>query len=186
LDGKDYIFVVRQVEGIEKLEDWLSVNWPDCGIIRIPYMTGGAMFTAMVGVALLPDEDELLIVDLADILFENCPDDPCAQISDTIGVVVPCFLDDDPCYSYLRFDAGKVVEAAEKRVISDHASAGVYIFRNRSLYLSAAAYSIAHADKMMFKGIQFVCPMVNGVLAAGFEVVAPLVGPVTPVGKMFH
>jgi hypothetical protein len=99
---------------------------------------------------------------------------------------VPVFTADEGCYSYLRIEGGRVIEAREKLVISDNASAGVYMFRDVQTFLRAASHSIDHRDTLSWKGALFICPMVNGVIAAGQEVLAPHVPNCVPVGKMFH
>jgi hypothetical protein len=187
LDSSDYRFVVRQVPGVEKLVHWLRQEWPGCEVITLDSLTKGAMFTALCGVATLPDDSEAIIVDLADILFDEMDANVSVLLhSPRVGAVVPCFESSDDCYSYLRSEGGRVIEAAEKRVISNAASAGVYAFRDRNTFIRASVYSIAHADKLSVNGVQFVCPMVNGVLNDGLEVIAPKVRQVRPIGKMFH
>ena len=186
LAPSDFVFVLREVPGLDGLVTWLQTMWPGCGIVRIPWMTGGAMLTALAGISVLSDDGEPIIVDLADILFSSGETHPTSWFAPRVGAVVPCFIDDAECYSYLRLENGKVVEAAEKRVISDRASAGVYLFRNRSIYVEAAAYSLNNAASQTYKDIHFVCPMVNGVLKFGWEVAAPLIEHVDPVGKLFH
>ncbi len=182
----DYIFVLREVDGVDALAVWLRDEWPGCTILRLSRMSGGAMLTALAGVAMLPDHEETVVIDLADILFTTGPADPESILREGVGAIIPCFIADDPCYSYLRKEAGRVVEAVEKRVISEQASAGVYIFRDGVTYLSAAQYCLAHAESVTVKGVHFICPMANGIIAAGLEVLAPLVDDVTPVGKVFH
>ncbi len=78
------------------------------------------------------------------------------------------------------------VEAREKQVISDHASAGVYMFRDVEVFLEAASHSIRHRDMLAYRDSLFICPMVNGVVAAGLKVVAPAVSDCRSVGKLFH
>ena len=144
------------------------------------------MLTAMAGIAMLPQDGEAIVVDLADILFEAGPANPENLLVGQVGALIPCFRSSEPCYSYLRMDGERVVEAAEKRVISDLASAGVYFFKDRTTYLSAAAFCLSHADRMTVNGVHFVCPMVNGIINEGMEVLAPVVEHVKPVGKIFH
>lgn len=186
LSSADYIFVLREVDGVDALAEWLRDEWPGCTILRLSRMSGGAMLTALTGVAMLPNDDEAVVVDLADILFTTGPKDPASMLDESVGAIIPCFLSNEPCYSYLRKEGGRVVEAAEKRVISEHASAGVYIFRDRNSYLSAAQYCLEHASTMTVRGVHFICPMANGIIAAGLEVLAPLIDDVRPVGKAFH
>lgn len=183
----DYVFVVRRIENVESLICWLTTNWPGCRIVHVSALTEGALFSALAGVAAYTGDNEPVVIDLADILFEEGPADidEVFQVGKT-GMIVPTFSSDDPVYSYVRSENGQVVEAAEKRVISNAASAGVYIFRDRAMFLAAAAHSIRHRAELEWKGSLFLCPMVNGVLAAGFEVSAPDVRDVRPAGRVFH
>jgi hypothetical protein len=71
----------------------------------------------------------------------------------------------------LRLDeAGRVIEAAEKKLISTNASAGTYIFRNSAIYLSAVAHAYANEATQAYNNLFYVCPLFNGVLAQGLEV----------------
>lgn len=185
LRDDDYIFVLRQVPDVEELQRWLCDRWPGCRQVVLSQLTGGALLSATAGAA-IAGLTEVLVIDLADILFPGGPANPDDVFRANVGACVPCFRSDDADYSYLRFESGRVVEAAEKRVISDRASSGVYMFRDPAVFLSAVAYSIAHRDTLAFRGKLFVCPAVNGVLAAGFDVESPLLETVTPVGKAFH
>ena len=83
------------------------------------------------------------------------------------------FDSDLAIYSYLEKNAaGEVVRAAEKKVISRHASAGTYFFRSGAVYLRAVAHALEHAEKQMFKNLFFVCPLMNGVLGQSLRVLA--------------
>jgi len=187
LRPSDYIFVLREVEGLSELEVWLNLEWPGCRVVRVSDLTDGALFSVLAGLALVGSTDEPVIIDLADILFSDGPMDLLASLNAPgVGAVVPCFVSNDPCYSYLRLEDGVVVEAAEKRVISDRASAGVYAFKSVPVFLRAAAHSMDMREQVAHKGALFVCPSINGVLAQGLQVLAPMLDNVEPVGKAFH
>ncbi|WP_077549248.1 hypothetical protein [Pseudorhizobium flavum] len=131
--------------------------------------------------------DEPIIIDLADILFSEGPQHPRALFeSDGYGAIVPSFSSDESCFSYLKITAGLVIEAREKQVISSHASAGVYMFATSGIFLTAAAHSIAHRDSLAVNNNLFICPMINGVIAAGHTVIAPNITDYHPIGKIFH
>jgi hypothetical protein len=103
-----------------------------------------------------------------------------------VGGVLPCFPSDEPRYSYAEIAAdGSVVRTVEKRVISSHASAGTYLFRDAALFLRAAAHSLEYADSLAHKGALFLCPAMNGVIAEGLRVLPVPVGNVRPVSKSF-
>lgn len=180
----DYIFVTRSDLGTTELDTYLHATWPGCLVVNIPNITDGAMLSALAGIVMVPD-DTPVIVDLADILFD-APDLQKIAFDDRLGAIIPSFKSQDQAYSYLVIENGEVIRAAEKRVISDNASAGVYIFRDRKAYLKAAAHSIAHRDDQRFKNIYFVCPMANGLIAAGYSVTSPSVENVISISKDFH
>ena len=186
LRSEDYIFVVREVAGLAELTDYLSRKWPGCRIVTLSHLTGGALFSVLAAMAFV-SPDEPVIVDLADILFSEGPDDPAALFTrHGYGAIVPAFASSESCYSYLEIQDGKVISAREKQVISEHASAGVYMFGSPQVFLEAAAHSITHRDALSYRGILFICPMVNGVIAAGRSVAAPHIANYHPVGKIFH
>ncbi len=184
LEGDDYIFVVREVEELQALRSALGAYWPGCKVVTVSHLSGGALLSTLAGVALAAGGAPLC-VDLADILFTG-PEDFWTDWDEELGAATPCFISNDPAYSYFRLDGTRVVEAAEKRVISDHASAGVYFFRDPSVFLEATAHSLRHRGTLSHKGALFVCPSINGVLAQGLEVAAFLVQEPVPVGKIFH
>lgn len=184
LRGEDYVFVVREVAGVGRLVDFLTSRWLGCRVATVSALTGGALLSALAGVA-LADPTRPLMIDLADILFV-CEHDFAAPWPAGLGAVTPCFPSEESCYSYIREEDGRVVEAAEKRVISDKASAGVYVFRDPGVFLAAAAHSLANRERLAYRGVLFVCPAMNGVLAQGLDVAAPPVTDVRPVGKLFH
>ena len=93
------------------------------------------------------------------------------DFDDKTGGLALVFDSESPNYSYLRTDqSGRVVEAAEKRVISRHASAGTYFFRSPAVLLRAIAHNLEHPRTSTFKGQFFVCPLLNGVISQGLDV----------------
>jgi dTDP-glucose pyrophosphorylase len=186
LSGADYIFVIREVANLDDLREYLQRRWPGCQIVTLSNLTGGALFSALAGMALVAP-DEPVIIDLADILFSDGPDDPEALFSrQGYGAIVPVFSSTESCYSYLEIVEGLVTRAREKVVISDNASAGVYMFRNIQVFLRAAVHNIDERASMSHRGVLFICPMVNGIIADGHAVAAPHIGDCRPVGKIFH
>ncbi len=58
------------------------------------------------------------------------------------------------------------------------------MFASPQLYLTAAVHSLQQRDELSYRNLLFICPMVNGVIAA--QVLAPAIEAVQPVGKLFH
>ena len=182
LKGEDYVFVVLDRPEAALLTAFLAATWPGCAIVRLPHLTEGALLTALAGAAVLPAASGPVVVDLADIVFEG-GDLPSAW-PETLGGLVPCFASSEPRFSYLRLDGDRVLETAEKRVISEAASAGVYVFRDLAVLIAAAAHSIAHREMLAHKGVLFVCPAMNGVIAQGLTVKAHWVDNVKVLEKL--
>lgn len=179
----DMIFVVRDTPASQTFAHGMLRDWyPGAGVVSIGRYTRGAALSALAGIALMERTDEPICVDLADIEYASTLD-PLTRFADTrAGGIVLTFSSDNPAYSYLATDAtGRVTGAAEKRVISNTASAGTYLFRDIACYLRALAHSLTHADAVMHRDLFFVCPLVNGLVAQGLDV---LLEPVTDIADI--
>lgn len=161
----------------ECLAEW----YPKSTITFLSNYTRGAALSALAGIVMGQDHSEPITVDLADILYQSTLD-PVARLAESrnIGGIALTFFSSNPAYSYLRLNSkGHVIEAAEKRVISEYASAGTYVFRNTSIYLRALAHSLENEAAYAFSGLFYICPLFNGVLHQGIDVV------VEPVANVF-
>jgi dTDP-glucose pyrophosphorylase len=77
------------------------------------------------------------------------------------------FLADDPKWSFAKVDylTNRVLEVAEKKVISNVATVGAYYFAKGSEFVAAAEDMIA--KDMRVNGEFYVCPVYNQMIAAG-------------------
>ena len=83
--------------------------------------------------------------------------------------ILPCFKATDPRYSYARLDEyGYVVETAEKRVISNWASNGMYYFKRGKDFVTAAEV-ICH-QHLAEAGELYVAPCYNQLLLSGKKI----------------
>jgi dTDP-glucose pyrophosphorylase len=135
--------------------------------------------------ALVPP-DEALIVDLADIYFETGPSEPLTLFREGYKAVVPVFESSEAHYSYLLYEEGAFKMAAEKQVISNLASAGVYMFSSSKTFVDCAGWSIENRDKVSWANNLFICPMINALVHEKKSVTSPFLEKVRPVGKIFH
>lgn len=179
----DLTFVLKdsaRVRGF--VEQYLLQRYPRSRQVLLSTTTGGAALSALAGVAQIGGEQEPLCIDLVDIAYSSTLDPIAAFKRPRVGAVALVFASDNPIYSYLRTDtSGRVVEAAEKRVISSHASAGTYLFAAPNIYLSGLAHNLSNRAEVVFKDMFFVCPVYNGVLAGGSEVLLEQVSNVCDV-----
>lgn len=168
-----YTFILKEDETTRLFVDQYLRQWyPYATVIFLSSYTRGAACSVLAGVACQQDLKAPLIVDLADILYSSevniesrLHSAPCC------GGLALTFSSTNPLYSYLRTDeAGRVMAAAEKRVISSNASAGTYIFRNSAIYLHALAHAFSNESSQAYNNLFFVCPLFNGILAQGLTV----------------
>ncbi len=153
----------------EHLQSW----FPGCRVVFLSHFTTGAAFSSLAGAALQFGADNRpVVVDLADIIYATALDPALYFVRHrNVGGLALTFPSQNPLYSYLRRNAhGEVVEAAEKRVISDEASAGTYAFRSGSVLLKALAHALENAASQTYRDLFFVCPLFNGVLAQSLAV----------------
>jgi len=168
-----YTFVLRDTAQVRAFaSDYLGKWFPGATLIFLSKLTRGAACSALVGVACRTEQRQPVIVDLADIFYTSQLD-VCARLKDlpSCGGLALAFESSNPHYSYLCCDqSGKVVEAAEKRVISQYASAGTYIFRNGSIFMQAVSHAFDNEASQTCGGLFYVCPLFNGVIEQGFDV----------------
>jgi len=170
-DGAGYVFVLYDTEATRAFTTrYLRKHYPASRQVFLSAYTNGAAFSVLAGCS-LAKSDETLVVDLADILYESDLQSPQAllEADPSAGAIGLSFAATSPSYSYLREEGGIVVEAREKVVISEHASAGTYIFKDVATYLVALGWYQSH-PKYLHNGLYFICPMFNGVIANGMKV----------------
>jgi len=186
LQVDDLIFVLKESEHTKVFTKYLVKTFPKSRICYIPQFTKGAILSASVGVSIINNPDEPIIIDLVDILFES-DFSPLQVFEDqSINGILPYFSSDSKKYSYLDIKNNEVIKTAEKKIISNHASAGVYFFRNQEVFFKALHYSLINTKDLAVKGILFVCPAFNGIIEKN-KVVVPC--PVTITNELsshFH
>lgn len=170
---EDHVFVFVDGPETRAFAAGPLARWyPGAATCFLSGTTRGAALSAMVGLAGHRTADEPLIVDLADILYA-CDLDPIAAFAQAsrVGAIALAFDSDNPVYSYLATGPdGRVTRAAEKVVISRNASAGTYVFASTAVYLRALAHALDHEAEQSCRGLFFVCPLFNGVIASGRDV----------------
>lgn len=169
----DLVFVLKCSARTQAFADGLLREWyPRARVVMISDHACGAALSAQAGLALVAHVEEPAIVDLADILYD-CDLSIVETFASgaSIDAVALVFPSDRPEYSYLSVDEkGEFIEAAEKRVISNSASAGTYIYRSPAWMLRAIAHSLDNRDAVRFRNLFYVCPLYNGIRASGGRV----------------
>jgi NDP-sugar pyrophosphorylase family protein len=87
---------------------------------------------------------------------------------------VHVFHSTSPSMSFVRFsDDGQVVELAEKKVISDWATVGIYGFESSLLYQQLYESSYHDRQVQEVSGERYIAPMYQFLLNSGGKVCAP-------------
>lgn len=157
----NYIFLVQK-EHYEKynLKYLLNLLSPNCKIVQVDGLTEGAACTTLLAKEYIDNNNPLIIANSDQFLDWNSNEAMYSMIADEIDAGIFTFKANHPKWSYakLRGD-GFVAEVAEKKIISTHATVGVYYWKKGSDY-------VKYAEQMINKNIRtnnefYVCPVFN-------------------------
>jgi len=149
-----------------RAETVLRCHDPAATIVTIDGLTEGAACTVLAARDLIDNNNELLVVNsdqYVDLDVEDWIEAMRAREADG-GILT--FQSDHPKWSYAKCDdTGRVLRVAEKVVISDHATVGMYYFRRGRDF-------VAMAERMIRRNIRhngefYVCPVYNELIEAG-------------------
>lgn len=134
--------------------------------IQLLAPTQGAACTVLTAVDLINDDNELMIAN-ADQMIDVDIDKfiNFARKSKADGVIMT-FRSQHPRWSYARVDKkGAVLEVAEKKVISDQATVGIYYFKTGNAFVKAVLAMIE--KNIRFNNDFYVCPVYNELILNG-------------------
>lgn len=163
----NYTFIV-QTEHYEKynLKYLLNLIAPNCNIIQVNTLTEGAACTTLLAKEII-DNDSPLIISNSDQYIEwNSNEAMYSFAADHVDAGILTFKATHPKWSYVKLnESGFVSEVAEKKVISDNATVGVYYWKKGSDY-------VKYANQMIKKDIRvnnefYVCPVFNEAIEDG-------------------
>lgn len=142
------------------LDNVIEVLTPGATIVSAEKETSGAACTALLAVSQIDNDDELLIIngnEWIDVDYQTVLSRFRGSQLDSGAITLPSI---HPRYSYVRLSEDNlVVEAAEKRPISNHATAGFYWFARGSDFVRSAQEMI-YKDASL-DGNFFICPVLN-------------------------
>jgi dTDP-glucose pyrophosphorylase len=165
--GGRMIVVLRRDEAVKFHTDQVvRLLCPETEVVLSSGPTSGAACTALLAIGLI-DKDEPLLIANGDQLLGI---DHAAMVESFLEKRwdggIPVFEDVHPKYSYVKLGADSlVVEAAEKRPISQLATAGRYFFAKGRLFVKAAQQMILKDAQV--DGSFYVCPVYNEAILAG-------------------
>lgn len=160
-----YIFVIRP----DHVCDFLMTTFPRSSFVISEKLTEGAACSVLLAKEHINNDNPLLIAN-ADQLVE-WSGERFIEAMNKRGVDggVLTFAANHPKWSYVRTDEhGLVVEVAEKKVISNVATVGIYWYRKGSEYVRYAERMIAKNFRV--NGEFYVAPVFNEYLDDGKRV----------------
>lgn len=144
-----FIFIIRQDHCDEhQLDKRLLEIEPNAKIIKINEITQGSICTVLLAKEHFNDHHPIIIKDCDQIINWD-PDHflEFVERNKADGAIVNIHTD-KPNYSFSRVNSnGRIIETAEKSVISNHGSAGIYFF-------SKGSDLIKYAERMIEKNIR--------------------------------
>ena len=169
--GVGHPIVIMQGRHVKQYcaDDLIRRLAPGSEVVEIDGLTEGAACTVLAAAEhfdgpnelVLANSDQKLDIDVGAFV------DRMRSLEADGGILT--FCDDDPKWSYARCDdSGRVVEVAEKRVISDQATVGIYYFRRGSDFARAARRMIEKDIRV--NGEFYVCPVFNELIEEGKHV----------------
>lgn len=132
-------------------------------IITLNDITEGAACTVLRAIDLIDNDDELMLANSDQLILSNGMNTWWKHITENRGNMDGCIMTfpaNHPKWSYALLDEeGNVIMVAEKKVLSDKASTGIYWFKKGSDF-------VAGAKEMIRKNIRtnnefYVCPVYN-------------------------
>ena len=138
--------------------------------IQLVAPTEGAACTVLTAVDLINNEDELIVANGDQIIDVGINKFIVfARKSKADGVILT-FNSQHPRWSYARVNKnGTVLETAEKKVISNHATSGIYYFKQGKFFVEAAISMIS--KDIRFNNDFYVCPVYNELILSGKKVI---------------
>ena len=166
----NYIFLVqREHYETYNLKYLLNLIAPGCKIVQVDGLTEGAACTTLLAKEHINNDAPLVMANSDQFVEWNSNECMYAFSADSIDGGILTFKATHPKWSYAKLDEnGFVSEVAEKKVISDEATVGIYYWRHGSDYVKYAEQMIA--KNIRTNGEFYTCPVFNEAVGDGKKV----------------
>ena len=166
----NYIFLVQKDHyETYNLKYLLNLIAPNCKIVQVDGLTEGAACTTLLAKEYIDNDAPLVMANSDQFVEWNSNECMYAFSADSIDGGILTFTATHPKWSYAKLDEnGFVSEVAEKKVISDEATVGIYYWRHGSDY-------VKYAEQMIEKNIRtngefYTCPVFNEAIGDGKKI----------------
>jgi HAD superfamily hydrolase (TIGR01509 family) len=165
-----HIFVVQKQHYDEfNLKHLLGLISPGCKIVQVDGMTEGAACTTLLAKEFIDNDEPLVFANSDQFLDWDSNEFMYSMEADEVDGGMLTFTATHPKWSFAkRNEEGFVSEVAEKKPISDVATAGIYYWKRGSDYVKYAEQMIK--NNIRFNNEFYVCPVFNEALADGKKI----------------
>ena len=165
-----YTYVVQK-EHYEKynLQYLLNLLTPGCNIVQVDGLTEGAACTTLLAKEFINNDEPLIMTNSDQLILWDSNETLYAFNNDNVDGGIVTFPATHPKWSFAKLgDDGYVCEVAEKKPISNHATAGIYYWKHGSDY-------VKYAEQMIEKNVRvnnefYVCPVYNEAIGDGKKI----------------
>lgn len=168
----NYIFIIREEHDAKfNISSTLKQLEPNCKIVKINGLTEGAACTTLLAKELIDSDLPLLIANSDQFIeWDSC--EFYHSINASVDGSILTFENVHPKWSYVKLDDdGNVTQVAEKEVISNKATVGIYYFAKGSDYVKYAEQminkNIRYGQGFNGNGEFYVAPVYNEAIADG-------------------
>ncbi len=156
-----HIFVVQKSHYEDyNLKHLLNLISPGCEIVQVDGMTEGAACTTLLAKKFIDNDEALVFANSDQFLDWDSNEFMYSMEADEVDGGMLTFTATHPKWSFAKLDdKGFVSEVAEKKPISDIATAGIYYWKRGSDYVKYAEQMIE--NNVRFNNEFYVCPVFN-------------------------
>ena len=156
----------KEKELVEYLQEKYNVTF-----ITVYKTTEGAACTVLFARKYINNDDMLIFANSDQIVDFEIKNFIYDAVNKDLDASILTFIDEEknPKWSFAKIDENSLVEkVAEKQVISQYATVGIYLYRKGSIFVDGAIDMIINNDR--FNNEFYVCPVYNYIIKNGNKV----------------
>jgi NDP-sugar pyrophosphorylase family protein len=166
----NFIFVVQKKHReLYKIDETIKNITPRYSIIEVDGLTNGAACTVLKCKDLINNNNPLLIANSDQWIDWDVHDFFNEMVKNKADGGILTFKSESPKHSYVKIIDGLISEVAEKKVISNNATVGVYYWKTGESFVKSSEQMI---DKNIRTNNEFyLCPSYNELILNGGKVI---------------
>ncbi len=165
-----YILIVREKHLVSESSAFERLRKRyNCEILTVDKLTEGAACTILLSCWLINNDEPLLLANSDQIIEMDIGDFIQDSIKRKLDGSILTFPADHPKWSYAKINkGGRLVELREKKVISKHATVGIYYYQKGRDFVNSAIQMIANNDRV--NNEFYTAPAYNYALKSGLAI----------------